>query len=257
MGRTAGEFGALLRESEPIKTRLPAHNVASRRKSNQVLLSFDEEGCATLRPAARSSFHSSDTATALRIARVGKRLMTELAASTHLPENDGLEGRRKAATRVRLASTISCGAAGRMRRCRGARRARRTPERIVAAVAVTALAARERDRPCRTERRALSRAMARIRPMVLAGNRQIIDRRFRSGAQLRRACSKPMPRGSVQALSARSPWPLATIELASNASPLAATLPLAVALADSARENASAPHPPHRDVASHHNLMMH
>ncbi len=52
---------------------------------------------------------------------------------------------------------------------------------------------------------------------------------------------------AVQALSARSPWPLATIELAPNASPLAATLPLAVALADSARENVSAPHPLHRD----------
>ena len=38
---TAGEFGALLRESELIKTRLPAHNVASRRKLNQVLLGFD------------------------------------------------------------------------------------------------------------------------------------------------------------------------------------------------------------------------
>ena len=35
---TAGEFGALLRESELIKTQLPAHNVASRRKLNQVLL---------------------------------------------------------------------------------------------------------------------------------------------------------------------------------------------------------------------------
>ena len=33
---TAGEFGALLRESALIKTQLPAHNVASRRKLNQV-----------------------------------------------------------------------------------------------------------------------------------------------------------------------------------------------------------------------------
>ena len=45
---TAGEFGALLRESELIKTRLPAHNVASRRKLNQVLLGFDAQGCVTL-----------------------------------------------------------------------------------------------------------------------------------------------------------------------------------------------------------------
>ncbi|HYM46951.1 MAG TPA: exonuclease domain-containing protein, partial [Burkholderiaceae bacterium] len=48
---TAGELGALLRESELIKTRLPAHNVASRRKSNQVLLGFDDAGRATLTQA--------------------------------------------------------------------------------------------------------------------------------------------------------------------------------------------------------------
>ena len=52
---------------------------------------------------------------------------------------------------------------------------------------------------------------------------------------------------AVQALSARSPWPLATMELAPNESPLAATLPLAVAPADSARENVLAPHQLHRD----------
>jgi DNA polymerase-3 subunit epsilon len=40
---TAGEFGALLRECELVKTRLPAHNVALRRKLNQVMLEVDDE----------------------------------------------------------------------------------------------------------------------------------------------------------------------------------------------------------------------
>ena len=41
---TAGELGALLREGELIKTRLPAHNIALRRKLNQVMLQFDDDG---------------------------------------------------------------------------------------------------------------------------------------------------------------------------------------------------------------------
>src|SRR5512134_476607 len=39
---TAGELGALLRESELVKTRLPAHNVALRRRENQVVMELDE-----------------------------------------------------------------------------------------------------------------------------------------------------------------------------------------------------------------------
>jgi DNA polymerase-3 subunit epsilon len=38
----AGEFGALLRESELVKTRLPAHNVALRRRENQVVMELDD-----------------------------------------------------------------------------------------------------------------------------------------------------------------------------------------------------------------------
>ncbi len=72
-------------------------------------------------------------------------------------------------------------------------------------------------------------------------------------AALDLVCSAPRvfeadaARLAVQALSARSPWSLATIELASNASPRAVMLPPAVEPADSARENVLAPHPLHRD----------
>jgi DNA polymerase III subunit epsilon len=41
---TAGEIGAWLREAELIKTRLPAHNIALRRKLNQVFFTLDEVG---------------------------------------------------------------------------------------------------------------------------------------------------------------------------------------------------------------------
>jgi DNA polymerase-3 subunit epsilon len=39
---TAGEFGALLREAELVKTRLPAHNIALRRRQGAVLFALDE-----------------------------------------------------------------------------------------------------------------------------------------------------------------------------------------------------------------------
>ncbi|MFN9211593.1 MAG: exonuclease domain-containing protein [Betaproteobacteria bacterium] len=39
---TAGEFGALLREAELIKTRLPAHNIALRRRRGAVVFALDD-----------------------------------------------------------------------------------------------------------------------------------------------------------------------------------------------------------------------
>jgi DNA polymerase-3 subunit epsilon len=41
---TAGEIGALLREAELIKTRLPAHNIALRRRAQAVFAQFDTLG---------------------------------------------------------------------------------------------------------------------------------------------------------------------------------------------------------------------
>jgi DNA polymerase-3 subunit epsilon len=49
---TAGELGALLREGELVKTRLPAHNVALRRKLNQVMVAFDDDAAPRYLPAA-------------------------------------------------------------------------------------------------------------------------------------------------------------------------------------------------------------
>lgn len=48
---TAGEIGALLREAELVKTRLPAHNIALRRKRSQVMMTLDAEARPRFRPA--------------------------------------------------------------------------------------------------------------------------------------------------------------------------------------------------------------
>ena len=50
--RTAGEIGALLREAELIKERLPAHNIALRRKRQQVFIALDEDARPQIKPVA-------------------------------------------------------------------------------------------------------------------------------------------------------------------------------------------------------------
>jgi DNA polymerase-3 subunit epsilon len=49
---TAGETGALLREAELVKTRLPAHNIALRRKQQQVFVALDADARPRFVPAA-------------------------------------------------------------------------------------------------------------------------------------------------------------------------------------------------------------
>jgi len=50
--QTAGETGALLREAALVKTRLPAHNIALRRRRNQAFVTLDADGRPRLVPAA-------------------------------------------------------------------------------------------------------------------------------------------------------------------------------------------------------------
>ena len=49
---TAGETGALLREAELVKTRLPAHNIALRRRRNQVFVALDGQARPRFVPAS-------------------------------------------------------------------------------------------------------------------------------------------------------------------------------------------------------------
>jgi DNA polymerase-3 subunit epsilon len=57
---TAGEIGALLREAELVKTRLPAHNIALRRRQNAVLLRLDADK-PKLVPADRVALDALDS----------------------------------------------------------------------------------------------------------------------------------------------------------------------------------------------------
>lgn len=113
---TAGELGALLRESELIKTRLPAHNVALRRRLNQVLLSFGTDGrSATIRSAAFDLALLGRCYGPFSSRASVRRMLVELASEHHLClKAMGLEGRRKAA-----ADDSPC-FNHQLRRCRGA-----------------------------------------------------------------------------------------------------------------------------------------
>ena len=272
---TAGELGALLRESELIKTRLPAHNVAARRQLNRVLLGFDAGGRATLTQAA-----------AFDLAQLGhcygpfssratvRRWMIELASEHQLClKAIGFEGRRKAAHDGAPCFNHQ------LRRCRGA-----------------CVGAEPRDQHT-------ARLEEVLRPWLLpawpyAGAVAVVERNtdrfqeqwhafdhwcwlgsvksFDAAAELARSEPRVFEadaaRLAVQALAGRSPWKLEIVALGAvvpalcrdpmfsaahwapvytgatgiNESPAAAAPPVAVALADNARESASAPHRLHR-----------
>ncbi len=112
---TAGELGASLRESELIKTRLPAHNIASRRKLNQVLLSFANDGrAATIRSSAFDLAQLGKCYGPFSSRASLRRTLVELASEHHLClKMLGLEGRRKAADDSPCFNH-------QLRRCRGA-----------------------------------------------------------------------------------------------------------------------------------------
>lgn len=247
---TAGEFGALLRESELIKTQLPAHNVASRRKLNQVLLGFDDAGCATLTLASNFEFALLGHCYGPFGSRASvRRWMTELAAEHRIClKAVGVEGRRKAASDGAPCFNYQ------LRRCNGACVGQEARDQHTARVKELMLPWLLPHWPHTTAIALVERNAERFLEQWHVFDQWCWLGTVKSlNAALDLACSAPRvfeadaARLAVQALSARSPWPLATVELAPNASPPAATLPLAVALADSARESVSARRQLHRD----------
>lgn len=94
---TAGELGALLRESELVKTRLPAHNIALRRSQNQVVLAIDANGEFSTTPAADFDLAQLGASYGPFGSRASaRRFLAELAAEYGLcPKTIGIEGRRR------------------------------------------------------------------------------------------------------------------------------------------------------------------
>ena len=247
---TAGEFGALLRESELIKTQLPAHNVASRRKLNQVLLAFDDQGRATLTRASEFDFAQLGRCYGPFASRASvRRWMTELAAEHRIClKAIGFEGRRKAASDGAPCFNYQ------LRRCNGACVGQETRDEHTARIKELMLSWLLPRWPHSSSIALVERNAERFQEQwhvfdqwCWLGTVKSLNAALDLARSAPRVFEADAARLAVQALSARSPWPLLTVELASNASPLAATLPLAVALADSARGNVLAPHPLPRD----------
>ncbi len=96
---TAGEIGALLREAELIKSRLPAHNIALRRKRNQVFMALDADARPRFVPAAALPIDRLHEHYGPFSSRPGaRRYLQELAAEHGLClKTMKLEGRARAA----------------------------------------------------------------------------------------------------------------------------------------------------------------
>ena len=249
---TAGEFGALLRESELIKTRLPAHNVAARRQLNQVFIGFDEDGRATFTPAAAFEFAHFGRAYGPFASRSAvRRSLIALAAEHRIClKAAGVEGRRNAAHDGAPCFNYQ------LRRCNGA---------CVGAEARTAHTARLKElmTPWLLPEWPHAGAIALVEQngarfqeqwhvfdqWCWLGTVKSLSAAFELARSAPRVFEAGAARLAVQAHSDRSRWQLAKVALVSTACPArtmdSVLLPEA-ALADSARENASAQYPLHR-----------
>ena len=95
---TAGEFGALLRESELVKTRLPAHNVALRRRENQVVMALAEDRPIVSRALDFDLARLGASYGPFSSRAAARQFLTHLAGEHALClKTLGLEGRRAAA----------------------------------------------------------------------------------------------------------------------------------------------------------------
>jgi len=97
--QTAGETGALLREAELVKTRLPAHNIALRRKHSQGFVTLDAEARPRFVPVAAVPLERLHEHYGPFSSRPGaRRFLQELAAENGLClKTMRLEGRARAA----------------------------------------------------------------------------------------------------------------------------------------------------------------
>lgn len=80
---TAGEVGALLRECELVKTRLPAHNIALRRRTQAVFAEFDEAGRTRFLRAAETPLEGLPELTGPFGSRASARRVLSALAREH------------------------------------------------------------------------------------------------------------------------------------------------------------------------------
>ena len=156
---TAGEVSALLREAELVKSRLPAHNIALRRRQNQVLLRL-AEGKPKFVPALKVDLDALPEHHGPFASRASARThLVELAREHGLCLLTlGLERRSKAATAALADAPPAPCFAFQVKRCRGA-------------------CVGEEDAPAHATRLADALSHARIEPWPFSGAVALIERR--------------------------------------------------------------------------------
>ncbi len=114
--QTAGEIGALLREAELVKTRLPSHNIALRRKLSQVFCTLDDDARPRFVPAAAVPLQDAHRYYGPFGSRAGARRALQQLATEHglCLKTMKLEGRAR-----RAAADAPC-FNYQIRRCQGA-----------------------------------------------------------------------------------------------------------------------------------------
>jgi DNA polymerase-3 subunit epsilon len=214
---TAGEFGALLRESELVKTRMPAHNIALRRRETQVVMALDDER----RPVFSKALDFDPSAPGMHYGpfssrAAARRHLTELAGEHGLCIRTlGLEGRRSQAN-----DGMPC-FNRQLNRCAGACTGEETPEQHGSRLLEVLEPWRLPDWPHRGPIALVERNAGRFREDWHVFDRWCWLGTVRTAQAARdlirsavRAFEGDAARLAIRALSAERPWPLALVELA-------------------------------------------
>jgi DNA polymerase-3 subunit epsilon len=214
--QTAGEFGALLHEAELVKALLPAHNIALRRRENQVVMRLDESGRPVFTRALDFDLSHLGAAYGPFASRASARKsLIDLAAHDGLClKLLGLEGRhtRKAAGEPCFYRQIKrCRGA-----CVGAEAASAHRERLCEAIAPWLLPAWPRSGAIAL----VERDPQRFREdwhvfdrWCCLGTVKTLDAALQLAAAGERRFEADAARLAMRALAPEPPWPLELVEL--------------------------------------------
>jgi DNA polymerase-3 subunit epsilon len=220
---TAGEFGALLRESELVKSRLPAHNVALRRRENQVIMELDEHARPLFTRALEFDLARLGTSYGPFSSRsAARQFLVHLAADHALClKTLGLEGRRSAADDGAPCFNRQ------LNRCQGACVGEELREDHAARLREALEPLRLPAWPHHGAVALVERNAARFREdwhvfdrWCWLGTVKTIDAARGLAATAPRGFEADAARLAIRALSAEPPWPLERVEVGSLAGPL-------------------------------------